>query len=88
MAISVRAPSLLVIPECGPLIAAKLVGETAGVDRFHSKDAFARQNGAAPLPVCSSNRARRLALACREPSAQCRNSPHRTYSGPLSSRRG
>ena len=52
------APSLLAIPGCGPLIAAKLVGETARVDRFHSKDAFARHNGTAPLPVWSSNRAR------------------------------
>jgi transposase len=55
---AVLAPSLLAIPGCGPLIAAKLVGETARVDRFHSKDAFARHNGTAPLPVWSSNRAR------------------------------
>ena len=48
---AVLAPSLLAIPGCGPLIAAKLVGETARVDRFHSKDAFARHNGTAPLPV-------------------------------------
>ncbi|WP_411755679.1 transposase [Rhodococcus sp. DK176] len=48
----------MAIPGCGPLIAAKLVGETARVDRFHSKDAFARHNGTAPLPVWSSNRAR------------------------------
>ncbi|WP_205857808.1 transposase, partial [Phytoactinopolyspora endophytica] len=43
---------------CGPITAAKIVGETAGVDRFRSKDAFARHNGTAPLPVWSSNRAR------------------------------
>ena len=52
------APSLLAICGCGPLTAAKLLGETAGVDRFTSKDAYARHNGTAPLPVWSSNRAR------------------------------
>jgi transposase len=49
------APSLLAICGCGPLTAAKIVGETAGVERFRTKDAFARHNGTAPLPVWSSN---------------------------------
>jgi transposase len=40
------------------LTAAKIVAETAGVDRFRSKDAYARHNGTAPLPVWSGNRAR------------------------------
>jgi transposase len=52
------APSLLEICGCGPLTAAKILGETAGVDRFKSPDAYARHNGTAPLPVWSSNRAR------------------------------
>ncbi|MCC3333003.1 IS110 family transposase [Nocardia abscessus] len=52
------APSLLAIAGCAGLTAAKIIGETAGVDRFRSKDAFARHNGSAPLPVWSSNRAR------------------------------
>lgn len=52
------APSLLEIVGCGPLSAAKIVGETAGVERFRSADAYARYNGSAPLPVWSSNRAR------------------------------
>ena len=43
---------------CGPLTAAKIVGETAGIDRFKSPDEYARNNGTAPLPVWSSNRAR------------------------------
>ncbi len=51
-------PSLITIPGCGPLTAAKILDETAGVDRFRSKDAFARHNGTAPLPVWSSNKAR------------------------------
>ena len=49
------APSLLALTGCGPLTAAKLVGETAGVGRFRSRAAFARHNGSAPLPVWSSN---------------------------------
>ena len=49
------APSLLALTGCGPLTAAKLVGETAGIGRFHSSAAFARHNGSAPLPVWSSN---------------------------------
>jgi transposase len=44
------APSLLAIAGCGALTAAKIVGETAQVSRFRSKDAFARLNGTAPLP--------------------------------------
>lgn len=49
------APSLLALVGCGPLTAAKLIGETAGVGRFRSKAAFARHNGSAPLPVWSGN---------------------------------
>ena len=49
------APSLLALPGCGPLTAAKLVGETARIERFRSAAAFARHNGTAPLPVWSSN---------------------------------
>jgi transposase len=40
------------------LTAAKLLGETADVRRFHSRHAFARHNGTAPLPVWSSNHPR------------------------------
>ena len=49
------APSLLGLAGCGPLSAAKLVGETAGIGRFRSRAAFARHNGTAPLPVWSGN---------------------------------
>jgi transposase len=52
------APSLLAIVGCGPLTAAKILGETAQVRRFRSKDAFARLNGTAPIPVWSSNKQR------------------------------
>ena len=49
---------MLAIPGCGALTATKIIGETAGVQRFHSKHAYARHNGTAPLPVWSSNRTR------------------------------
>jgi len=49
------SPSLLALTGCGPLTAAKLVGETAGIGRFRSRPAFARHNGSAPLPVWSGN---------------------------------
>jgi len=52
------APSLLAIPGCGPLTAAKIVGETAGVRRFRSKAAYARWNGTAPQPVWTGNTTR------------------------------
>lgn len=48
----------LAIPGCGALTAAKILGEAAGVDRFKSKDAYARHNGTAPMPVWSSNKTR------------------------------
>jgi len=52
------APSLLALPGCGHLTAAKLVGQTAGIGRFRSRAAFARHNGTAPVPVWSGNTVR------------------------------
>jgi transposase len=49
------APALLTIVGVGALTAAKIVGETADVRRFKSKDAYARHNGTAPLPAWSGN---------------------------------
>ena len=49
------SPALLAVHGCGVLSAAKIIRETAGVQRFHSKDAFAKHNGTAPLPVWSAN---------------------------------
>ncbi len=56
--VSAIAPSLLAVVGCGALTAAKIVGETAHAGRFRSKDAYARHNGTAPLPVWSSNKQR------------------------------
>jgi transposase len=50
-----QAPTLLALPGCGPLTAAKIIGEAAGISRFRSKEAFARHNGSAPVPVWSGN---------------------------------
>ena len=52
------APNLVVLPGCAGLTAAKLVGETADVRRFHSSAAFAMHNGTAPIPVWSGNQQR------------------------------
>ncbi len=45
------APTLVAMPGAGPLSAAKIVGEAAGVSRFTSEAAFARLAGIAPIPV-------------------------------------
>jgi hypothetical protein len=50
------APALLALPGCGPLTAAKIIGETAGIDRFKSRDAYARYNGTALVLVWSSTK--------------------------------
>ncbi len=52
------APALLALPGCGPLSAAKLVGQVAQAGRFRSAAALARHNGSAPLPVWSGNEER------------------------------
>lgn len=56
--VSVLAPALLSLPGVGSLTAAKIVAEVADARRFRSKDAFARHNGTAPLPVWSANKVR------------------------------
>jgi transposase len=47
------APTLLDIDGCAQLTAAKIVGETAGIQRFKSGDAFACHAGVAPIPAWS-----------------------------------
>jgi transposase len=53
-----HAPSLLDLPGCGALTAAKLIGETAGAARFKSESRLAMHAGVAPLPASSGNRQR------------------------------
>ena len=52
------APALIELCGCATLTAAKILGETAGVERFRSRHAYARHNGTAPVPVWSGNRER------------------------------
>jgi transposase len=47
------APQLLAEKGLGVLIAAKLIGEIAGIDRFTSEAQLARISGCAPIPVSS-----------------------------------
>ena len=47
------APDLVAEPGCGPLTAAKLVGEIAGADRFATDAKLARAAGIAPIPINS-----------------------------------
>ena len=49
------APQLLDEPGFGPLIAAKLVGEIAGAQRFATAAKLARAAGVAPIPASSGN---------------------------------
>jgi transposase len=52
------APQLLAERGCGPLTAAKLIGEIAGADRFATDAKLARSGGAAPIPASSGNTSR------------------------------
>jgi transposase len=49
------APHLLAEPGFGPLIAAKLIGEIAGAQRFATAAKLARAAGVAPIPASSGN---------------------------------
>jgi transposase len=52
------APQLLAEPGCGPLTAAKLIGEIAGIARFKSDAKLARLAGTAPIPASSGRTTR------------------------------
>jgi transposase len=53
-----QAPQLLALPGCGPLTAAKLLGETANPARFRSEACFAMHAGVAPIPASSGKTTR------------------------------
>ena len=53
-----QAPELVAIPGCGPLTAAKMVAEVAGIERFRAPAKLARYAGVAPVPVSSGMRQR------------------------------
>lgn len=56
------APALLAVPGCGPLSAAKIIGETAGIARFRSEARYAMFAGTAPIPAWSGSTAGRVRL--------------------------
>lgn len=71
---TVLAPSLLAIGGCGALTSAKILGETAPVGRFHSKDAFARHNASRTVTGVVVESCSTSSLAQSKPADQCRHS--------------
>lgn len=58
-AVQARRPTqLLAIKGVGPIVAAKILGETRGVERFPTAAAFAAHTGTAPLPASSGQTSR------------------------------
>jgi transposase len=53
-----QAPQLLALPGCGPLTAAKLIAEVAGVERFGTDAELAMLAGVAPLDASSGKQQR------------------------------
>ncbi len=54
----VQQPRLLELPGVGALIAARLIAEIAGIERFKSPAKLARLAGVAPIPASSGNSTR------------------------------
>jgi hypothetical protein len=80
---TVLAPSLLAIPGCGALTAAKILGERrAGRPIPLQGCVSSATTPAAPLPVWSSNHAT-SSLAHREPANQCRHPSDRSDSSTV-----
>jgi transposase len=58
-AVAARTPArLLAICGVGPIVAAKILGETRGVERFPTAAAFAAHAGVAPVPASSGQTSR------------------------------
>jgi transposase len=76
------APRLAADPGCGTLIAAKLIGEIAGVARFASDAKLARLSGAAPTPRVVGSHSSPPPRPGRQPPAQLRALPPRAHQGP------
>lgn len=56
--VEAKAPELIALPGCGTLTAARILADTAGVERFSSDSKLARLAGVAPIPASSGNRQR------------------------------
>lgn len=57
-----QEPVLLEIPGCAELSAAKIIAETAGIERFATESKFAMFAGCAPIPVWSGKTEGRVRL--------------------------
>lgn len=68
--------TLPLLPGCAELTAAKLIAETANMDRFRSEAAFARYAGIAPIPMWSGSTEGRVRLS-RSGNRQCNAAIHR-----------
>ena len=68
--------TLLQLQGCAELTAAKLISETANMDRFRNEAAFARYVGVAPVPQSSGTEVGRV-RASRSGNRQCNTAIHR-----------
>ena len=77
--VKTHAPALLEIPGCGPLTAAKIVAETAQVDRFPTEGHFARYAGVAPVPGILGRESPASVQPPGQPAAERRPASHRDH---------
>ena len=80
------APQLLAERGCGPLTAAKLIGEIAGADRFATDAKLARTSGSRADPRLLGQHPPPPPRPRRQPPAQLRASPPRRQQSQLGSR--
>ena len=81
-AIGALRPELLAEPGVGAITAATLIGRTAGAQRFPTDGHFARQAGAAPIPVVIRAARPRPTQPRRRPPTQRRTAPDRHHPRP------
>jgi transposase len=74
--VELRAPVLLELTGCGALSAAKILGETAGIDRFANEAKYAMHAGVAPIPVWSGRTEGRVRM-CKAGNRQLNTALHR-----------
>jgi len=74
--VAAQAPALLELPGCAGLTAAKIVGETAGIDRFAHEAKYAMHAGVAPIPVWSGRTEGRVRM-CKAGNRQLNAALHR-----------
>ena len=84
--VGAQAPELLELPGCGALTAAKLVAETAGVERF-SSDSSSPGSPASPRSRPPRATATAPPRPRRQPPAQLRPAPDRGHPGTRASAR-